>query len=143
VSSNPPGATIKLRILRDGKKIDVEAKIGSLEDAETAAPEGADGLLEKLGFAVEDITPEVTQRFGYEQGAGVVVTEVEAGSPADRKGLQPGDMVASVERKQVSSVADFKTAMSAAEKAGKEVVLLLIRRQRGRYYVAIPVPKEE
>ena len=143
VSSNPPGTRIKLKIVRDGKTLEVEAKIGSLEDAQTGANGESTGLLEKLGFSVTEITPEITQRFGHERGEGVVVSEVEDGSPADQKGLRPFDLIAAVERRRVSSVEEFHAIMKKVAEEGKNVVLMRVGRQRILHYVAIPVPRDE
>jgi len=148
VSANPPGTEIRLRILRDGKKIDLTAKVGSLDEAENETS-GATGstseLLDKLGFSVEDITPEVAQRFNYEEGDGVIVSSVDAGSPADYKGLQPNDLIVSVQRKPVSSVRDVHAALRDAITQKRDLILLQVGRLRGPQgtrYVAIPVPEK-
>jgi len=143
VSSNPPGTRIKLKILRGGKPIDVTAKIGSLEDAESGVSEKSSDLLGKLGFSVEDISAEVAQRFGYGRGEGVVVSEVLEGSPAAHKGLRPYDLVVAVERKAVSSTQEFHAALKRVAEEGKNIVLMRVGRERGMRYIAIPVPKDD
>jgi len=47
---------------------------------------------------------------------GVVVTDVAADSPADRGGLQPGDVIEEVNRQMVDSVEDFAAAVTTAVK---------------------------
>jgi serine protease Do len=143
VSSNLPGTRIKLKILRDGKAIDLTAKIGSLEDAEGGVSQKSSDLLGKLGFSVGDITPEIAQRFGYEYRTGAVVGEVQEGSPAARKGLQPYDLIVSVERSPISSAQDLHAALKLVAEQGKNVVLMRVGRERTMRYVAIPVPKDE
>jgi len=78
-------------------------------------------------MTVASLTAELARRFQLENDQkGVVVTEVEPGSPAELAGIQPGDVVEEVNRQPVSSVEDFNKAMADAK--DKETLLLLARR---------------
>ena len=71
---------------------------------------------DKLGLAVQDLTPEIAQQLGYENTVeGVVVTSVEPLSPADRAGLQPRDVIVSIQDTPVKDLASFKQALSKAD----------------------------
>jgi S1-C subfamily serine protease len=67
---------------------------------------------------------------------GVLVTEVEQGSPAWRDGLQPGHVITSVDRKPVENVKDFKDALS---KADGERILFLITDGRSSRFVVVTI----
>jgi Do/DeqQ family serine protease len=60
-----------------------------------------------LGIFVQDLTADLAGAFGLEQGAGALVTEVDGGSPADKEGLQAGDVVTAVGGNAVKSAQDF------------------------------------
>jgi Do/DeqQ family serine protease len=60
-----------------------------------------------LGIFVQDLTADLAGAFGLEQGAGALVTEVDGGSPADKEGLQAGDVVTAVGGNPVKSAQDF------------------------------------
>ena len=74
-----------------------------------------------------DLTADLARRFQIEhEPKGVVVTDVEAGSPAEGAGIQPGDVIEEVNRQPIKSVEDFNKAM--ADVQDKDPLLLLVRR---------------
>ena len=66
---------------------------------------------------------------------GVIVTEVQGGSPADEVGIQPQDIIVQVNRIKISSMKDFNREITKA--AGKKSVTLLIKRGRSSFFVAL------
>ena len=52
-----------------------------------------------------------------------------------------GDVIVSVNSKEVSAAADFEKAISDAAKAGRKAVLVQVARQEGSRFVALPVAK--
>jgi serine protease Do len=87
------------------------------------------------GMSVQDITPDIAKQLGLPSTGGVIVTRVREGSAADDGGLQPYDVILQVNRVKVGSVKDFQREIS--KKTADDRVLLLIRRGKGTYYVAI------
>ncbi len=80
-----------------------------------------------LGLVVQDLTAELAQHFGVPRG--VVVTEVEPGSPAAAAGFVRGDVITRVDGHDVRSSAEFEER-TAALAAGE--TLTLTRRHEGR-----------
>ena len=60
-----------------------------------------------LGIFDQDLKADQAGDYGLEQGAGALVTEVDGGSPADKEGLQAGDVVTAVGGNPVKSAQDF------------------------------------
>lgn len=81
-----------------------------------------------LGLAVEEMTPRLRERFGYDGDGQVFVRGVEPGSDADRAGLRPGDIILEADRRPVRSVADLRAAL----RDGK--ALLYIEREGHRFF---------
>jgi len=76
-----------------------------------------------LGVAAVDITNNVrTQLGGYHDQGGVAVGQVVSGTPADSAGVQPGDVIQSINGKPINSQAEFTTAISSM-KPGTQVTL--------------------
>ena len=67
--------------------------------------------------------------FGYQAGSGVIVARVVPGSPADDAGVQPGDLIRSVNRQPVTSTDQFGKAVAEAKKSGSALLLI----QRGEF----------
>jgi serine protease Do len=76
-----------------------------------------------LGVAAVDITNNVrTQLGGYHDQGGVAVAQVVGGTPADQAGVQPGDVIQTVNGKPVNSSTDFNSAIGSL-KPGTQVTL--------------------
>jgi serine protease Do len=75
---------------------------------------------------VEALTPERAQRVGVEGQKGVLVSEVEPTSFADDIGFAPGDVISEVNGLSVTSVEDYRKAISKL-KAGENVVFKVLR----------------
>ncbi|MEW6269870.1 MAG: trypsin-like peptidase domain-containing protein [Thermodesulfobacteriota bacterium] len=67
-----------------------------------------------LGLQVQDLTPELASALGADARHGVVVREVEDGSPAERAGLEPGDVILEVDGQDVGDRAEFDERAAAA-----------------------------
>jgi S1-C subfamily serine protease len=64
-----------------------------------------------VGIQPGDLTPETAQQLGVSATSGVVVLDVVSGGPAAKAGLEPGDVITSIDGKQVSSVEDFLSVL--------------------------------
>jgi len=113
----------ELTIFRDGKTKKVTVTVGLFPDEqeEGGLQQAPVDALEKIGFDVQDLTPDLAQRFGYEADSGVIVSEVESGSAAEEAGLAPGMLILEVNRTAVKNVKQFEQAV----KKGKEGHVLL------------------
>ena len=79
-----------------------------------------------LGVMIQDLTPALASQFGEQGTAGVLISEVDQGTPADQAGLQRGDIVLSVDGVSVSSASDFRNRIAAFD-PGTEVELQVSR----------------
>ena len=132
MAATPVGDTVALKVLRNGKTITCQVNAGEMQEKEVAS---LDTPRESLGLTVQNITPDIAQELGLEKAGGVVVANVEPGSPASDVGIQPGDVIQGVNQKPVRDVDDFVVKI---EKAGKqENVLLLIKRGNNNLYAAL------
>jgi serine protease Do len=122
VTATDPGNEAELKVWRDGEVVELSVKIAALE----AAPVTSDWL----GLSVEPLTDEMARRLGAARLEGVLVREVEEDSPAARY-ITPGDVVLSVNRQRVSSIADYRKLVAEARKNGR-VLLRYLDAETGR-----------
>jgi serine protease Do len=132
----PVGEKVALSVLRDGHEQKVSVVTGERPDARSLragapgkqkAPEKA---LAPRGLDVTDVTPEIARRIGYD-GAGVVVTAVQPGSPAERAGLMRGDVIEEANRKPVTSKQKLEEVLHGGR------VLLKVHRQGGAFFAVM------
>jgi serine protease Do len=134
-----PGTKVKIVVIRDGKRKTFTAKLekrppqGELPGEE---PEES----QKLGFTVKNLSEEYAERLGFEGLSGVIVTSIEAGSQAAKKGITAGMLIMEVNREPVESTTEFEEAIQKAKKEGS--VLLLVNDGRYTRFIVLKLGDE-
>jgi serine protease Do len=136
VASTNPGASAALEILRNGQPqtvtVTLEQRPGNL--AYAGGPNRSPNQGALRGVTVQALTTELRKELGVPpSGHGVVVAEVDPGSPAAQV-LTQGDVIMSINRHDVNAVPDFERW--AAEAKGQ--TLLRIVRQGQAAFVVVP-----
>jgi serine protease Do len=129
----PPDNTVRMTVFRDGKEVEIKARVAPFP--EDAATDVADQLLEKLGFSVQDLTPDLAARLGCAPGEGVVVDNVAPGGAAANAGLHPGLLIVSLNRSPVASAEAFHKALAEASKNSR--ALMRVKHARHTWYVLL------
>lgn len=94
-----------------------------------------------LGISAEDLTPQLAAYFGAPEGGGVLVREVRAGTPAEKAGLEAGDVIIKVDGEPVHSLGDLRAELRD-KSAEKSVNLgILHRGSEMSVPVAIEMPR--
>jgi serine protease Do len=132
VASTPVGKAVTIKLIRNGKVLDRQMKVGEMEEKVEVAKAPSH---KSLGITVQNLTPEIARGLGLKNYTGVVVTRVEPGSPAADAGIQTGDVVQEVNRKAVKNVEDFVQKVNKAK--GQDNVLLLIQRGQNNLFAAV------
>ena len=133
VAETPPGTTARLSVLRDKKPLDLNITIGELP--KELAKAGRDGS-GKVEHALAGLTVENARQSGRSKASsGVVVTDLEPESLAERAGLQKGDVIHEINRKPVKDVKDFEHLTS--QLAPRSPVLLLVKRRTSTIFLSI------
>ncbi len=83
----------------------------------------------RLGVIAQNLSPELARAFGVRQHRGVVVAQVEAGSPAEQAGLRAGDVITAVNGEAITSAADMRNAVGML-RVGSEIKMEVMRRGR-------------
>jgi len=151
VSRQGIGSRIPLEVIRDGQRRTVNvmiaerpsedelARLNNLEPDTPAMPDpskpdqqstGQRSTRSGLGLSVQTLTPEMARRLQISDATvrGVVVGEVDPNSNASEKGLQPGDIIMSINQTPTPTPEAAASAIDTARRAGRNTVLLLVRR---------------
>jgi len=109
LSAQRIGEKVRVDDVRDQRTQSIDVQVGEYPGATTAEAGGA-----KIGLALQTLTPPLAQSLGLDPSTkGAVVTDVVAGSPADKAGLAVGDVVREVDRKPVQSADEAAAAIHA------------------------------
>lgn len=138
VGRTPVGETAQLTVLREGREIELDVKIGKLPAEEGAAPAqpSRDGGPSSgpLGMTVEPVPGELAESLGL--SGGVMVTNVGRG-PALDAGIRPRDVITELNRQPIRSVEDFREVVASLPD-DRAVSVRVIRQGRATYLVMKP-----
>lgn len=137
------GQTVNLTVRRREKTMSIPVVTGELPtdlaraSNDAPQPRQEEGAQESstLGVKVQDLTPELSERLGADVPQGVVVTEVEEGSPAGQAKVMREDVVSEVDGKPVASIADFEAAVKNSDP--KRGALLFINRKGEKTFAVL------
>ena len=85
------------------------------QKTQPASEETAASVTERLfGMQLQDLTHELTDALGYQPGRGVLISSVEADSPADEAGIERGLVIYRIGKHTVSSVKEVEALLTRA-----------------------------
>ena len=140
VESKTPGTQVSLTYERGDKELQASVKLGeapaNAQIEATPAPQGQNqgpnrGLAPnaanrgQLGVQVQNVTPQLKQRFNLTRDNGVVIVSVLPNSVAATAGLKAGDIVASINGRSITTAEQLTDAITAS--AGGQVSLEIVR----------------
>ena len=113
IASLAPDTDVELTVLHDGARQTISITLGTFpEDPTTVARQETER--HRLGMSLRDLTPTLAERLELPPNTrGVLITDVEAGEPAEEATLRRFDVIVSLNGQHVESVDDFERAISA------------------------------
>ncbi len=138
-SGSDQKATVE--VLRDGKRKNLKVKLARSPDSESVAQSQSSQSSSKgkMGLVMAPLDERSRMQFGVDRMVrhGALIVDVRQGSPADKTGLRPGDVIMRVGNRPVKGPEDVVTASQQAIKAKRGQILLLINRQGSNHFVAV------
>jgi serine protease Do len=134
-----PGTSVPVKVLRGKSTESLTVRVDELDlEAEgqqgrrDAEPEATTGF----GMALRELTPEAARQLRVPSGTtGVLITDVEPNSAAQRGGLQPGDVLIQVNRREVASLADAERELQRVQPG--QIASLLVLREGAEVFVTL------
>jgi serine protease Do len=150
VADTPVGEEVSIVVLRKGEEVELKVTLGRLEEADKIADaeDGADGKpgaaakeTEVLGMTLAPVSDELRQKHSIAADvAGVVVTAVATGSPAEEKRIAAGDVIVEVAQESVSTPADISARLKALKDEGRRLALFLVSNAQGEVrFIPLPI----
>ncbi len=133
-----PGATVRLGLVREDRKVDVRVTLGERDDPKRAPPAPVWAFrfaTPHLGVRLEEMDDVLRARLGAPAGVGVMVRQVDRNARAALAGIEPGDVIVSALGDEVRTITDLRKALQEQDeedpmpldviRAGKKLVLLV------------------
>jgi predicted metalloprotease with PDZ domain len=152
IRETPPGRKVKLGISRAGQPMNIDLTLAKREDWSMVVRPNVIQIPKveippmnfewdmpgftvlqissRSGATVEDLTPQLGDFFGTKGGEGVLVRNVERGSPADTAGLKAGDVIIKVGAEHVSNANDWRRLMRQQRTGAIPLTILRDRREQ-------------
>lgn len=130
------GEEVDLLVIRDRERFNVVVTTVDEEISRKAAMVRPLPAGERwFGLTTKTVTPGIAQKLGRPDIEGVIITRLEAGSPAHAASLMADDVILLVDGKRVRDEDDYNTAMRKARP--KKAVLLMIDRAGSTFFVLL------
>jgi serine protease Do len=144
VSQTPINTTVKVKLQRAKKEVEVEVVIVELPKKLTESSVREEEVEENngeennslLGLVVHELTPDLARRFGFDENEkGVVVLKADPSSRVFEAGIRPGDIILQINQKNITTLEDYTKKASMIKK--NERILFLIRRKGQDLFVTV------
>ena len=162
----PAGRSIQLTVWRDGRAQTISATLGKSEERHHAmkmvAPtpgtfafrmpeipeipsmEWNGGMLlggqPRLGIDAEDLNGQLGAFFGAPDGEGILVRDVNSGSPAEKAGVKAGDVIISLNGERIRSAGELREKLAAKHDDKDRTVKLGVLRNKSEVSLTVELP---
>ena len=163
----PAGRSIQLIVWRDGRTQTISATLGKSEERRHAMkmvgptpgtfsfrmPEMPEipsmewngnmvfgGGQPRLGIDAEDLSGQLGAFFGAPDGEGILVRDVNSGSPAEKAGVKAGDVITSLNGERIRSVGELREKLSAKRDDKDRTVKLGVLRNKSEVSLTVELP---
>jgi len=139
VRSKKIGHAVSLDVVRDGKHLTVKVKTEEWPDdtqvaSSTKGSTAPEAEVGDLGMMVRPLNKDLAKEYEVEMTEGLLVTDVDSGSLAARRGVRKGDIITEVNRVPVGNLKDYKAALKRAD-TKKGVIVNLISQGVSKFVV--------
>ena len=134
-----PGTRAPLTVFRNGKTQEITVAIDQRQEdrpIRTGAVENSDKIGKRLGLSLAPSPESARRKLGVDSTGGLMVGDVEPGSPAAESGIRPGDVIVAVNNREVAQPSDLADEWAKARGENRPI-LLRVNRDGQLLFVAV------
>lgn len=146
-NSGGPLLNLKGEVVGINTAINAQAQGIGFAISSSTVQQVLDELLEKgkvvrpwLGVYMQPVTDELAEYFGLKKAEGALISAVQEGSPAEKAGLQRGDIILEFNKKHIAKPEDLQAAVKETKIGDK--VIMLVQRQNKAQYVTVKIAEK-
>src|SRR6266849_5326540 len=163
----PAGRSIQLTVWRDGRMQTISATLGKSQERhhtmkmvtptpgtfafrmpeipEIPSMEWSGNMLfgggqPRLGIDAEDLSGQLGAFFGAPEGEGILVRDVNSGSPAEKAGVKAGDVITSLNGERIRTIGELREKLSAKRDEKDRTVKLGVLRNKSEVSLTVELP---
>lgn len=134
VLSKSVGEETEIILIRKDKEIVLKVRLEKMPEDKEEKTEKEE-VFKWLGMTIQDLTEELRDEFSLSKDEkGVLVSYIEQGSKAEMGGIQTGDIIKEVDRKEITSIEELK---KIAKGIKKKYILFFIKRGGRTFYLSV------
>ena len=147
VAESKIGSEGKIGLWRNGQKRDLNIVIENQESQEKTKTDlsieikktEANGYeIPEIGMTLAKITPELIQRYELPpQSNGMVITEIQAGREAEKKGLKVGNIIVKIDKKDVPTIEQVKEYLDEAKMEHHRPILIFFQDKDSLHFATL------
>ncbi len=142
VAATPINQKVILRLIRNGREIEVPVTIGSRNEALQAMQSPRQQPYTEdywLGMEVANCDAAMANKLGVEcpPGGGVLVTKVTPGSPAYNRNIVPGTIIVEIDKFEIKDVNDYREAVANLKDREKSISFIIFDTEGNTRWVGI------
>jgi len=143
IAGTKSGTQVSIDVLRQGHGRALQVVIGTTPEQPRdawARSDAAGNGESRLGLRLGPLTPNARRQLGLASDAkGVLVEEVQPGSPADQAGIHPGNVISMIGQEPIADPGELADKVQAAAKQKRSSVVLLVESEGEQHFVAVPL----
>lgn len=135
-----PGESKSLKVLREGKVVNITVELGELRDEKAKKQPQENTTIQEGDISVTDINRQLAERYKLEQDSGVLIVNVNRSSRAWEAGFRPGDIILKIDKTEIPDVETYNNYIDQVPQ--DKLSLFLLKRGESTRYLGYKIKEK-
>ena len=138
IASLPPGEVVTIKVIRDGKEMDIQATLDARPEDDKLIASGGSSAVDNIfeGATLKNLSNDIREDMNIpEKIQGVFVAEVSMDSLVYEKGLRQGDVIIECNDQTIENIASLKKAIQIPNRNSHKLLVYSSSKNSTRYVI--------